>query len=1628
MKVTGMNTGFLKFGTDIEMGDEGVFNTTGSRLWQRVVLLFQAELKEQYSLMRQDRFTVDNIMKYLYGEQISQIPATYYNKDMQTKYLNFGSSYLYALHGSGEQHIKKWIRERIMYVDTLLGYMTSSSDYITLRSSKLGEVYLDIQTYIPMYVSVKWRDEANNTGLQTKRVGRGETVRFTYNMPTATDQEILVYAGYYLKSLGNVSNLQPTSMLIANASRLTEIECHSPNLINTDLSECKLLQKIDLSDCTALGTGIGAQPILNIQGCNYLRKCDCRNTQLTAIYTMQAGGNLEEIYYPDTIQSIQLTNQTYLHTVGIPYGYDNLLLGEEWSYGDSINEVNMKNFIPVIFNTSYTFDNTHDAGVINIVEYNDYYEEMKTTVIDTTKGENKFTTGNYTKYLKISFNGWNGWNGDDSGYGVKEIRLTPTEYLNINRQCRSLANVEITNCSNIKHIHYPYTADEGIVFEPMKYVQNLTLTNSLIGLTSMSFNGFNKLKSISLGSLHNLKFLGFDDMMTIADTASLESFKISDCPLITEVTFNVSDANHKIEFMPGTVIDLGAMQSVHTIQSNASIKGLETIILPTTLKTLDFVCEYGDKRTDIKNLWSCTVNHNTDGFEGMDLQDITLDLLDMSGLTNVMKAKNFYLAPTVYHPNMNTMRDGELLPYFIPEGRIDLSGYTGSMIAMLKGIDLSKLEVIINGRRSHTDLTSLFEGAILQKTDKFNMVDKVNEILSHYPYSINWTNLFYGADVCFDTVDIDIPDDGSGRTMNLSGMFRATSVKTDIKISNNIENVSDMFRNCVNMVEYLENWNEDYPNGLVPDRCYFGTGGDLDFVPADWGGYGFYPNVVTEIEINVPTDNYEFILISPENMLSRGVVKWGDSMVDFIGENGNYGHTYKKSGVYTVKGHFTFGNNVQPTTSMQQVLTAVNYMATDSTDLSQAFNGCNNLTRACLDGLNVTSLLETFRNCTLVTDIDLSACDTSKVTSMRETFYNCTSLVRLDIDGLKTDNVESMYGMFYGCEVLPSLNLSSFNTKKVNAMQYMFYNCKLLKSIDVSGFDTSNVNNMAYMFYNCAAITELNLTNFITEKVTDMAYMFGRCGLLTSLDLKSFDTSNVTSMLDMFYSCTSLMTLDVSNFNTKKVTDMSSMFNRCTVLESLDLSNFNGDELIDGQYIFSGCNNLTSLKLDNFNTPKLEDMRYMFSGCMSLTELDLSAMITGNVTTMYSLFINCSKLRSINLTGWKTGNVTNMQYMFNGCSALESVDVSGFDTSKVTTMHSMFINCNALKTLDVSGWDTSNVTTMYDMFYGCGSLATIDVSNFKTNKVNTMYGMFYNCGSVEVLDVSGFETDRVDNMQYMFYGCNSVLELDVSNFNTSNVITMQGMFYGCKNVKVLDLSKWDTKNVAMMQNMFQGCSSVLELNLSSFITNKLNRIQYMFYGCTSLQKLDLRNFNTSSIIDMQYLFYDCSALKELYLTDWNTKNVSEMQYMFYNCKSLSELDLTSFNTSNVTNMEGMFENCNFNVNFNGKSTSKVISAGSMFKNFGGTSIDMTGCKLSSSVNNNDFLFNAANLEDFIPPIDIRVNINIRSNKLTVNTLLLIIDALAEVDSTQTLDIGSVNLAKLTDEQILVAIDKNWSIC
>jgi surface protein len=1511
------NSGFLLFGTDIEMGDLNVFNTTGSRLWQRVVYLFQDELKAQYNIMRQGRFTVDNIMKYLYTEQISQIPATFYNKDMQNKYLNFGSDYLYALHGSGETHLKKWIRERLMYVDTLLGYMVSSSDYITIRSNKLGYVYLDIEMYIPMYVTVKWRDEANNAGVQTKRVGKGERVRFEYNIPTETDQEILVYAGHYIKSLGDLSNLQPSTLLISNANRLTEIKCHSSKLINTDLSDCVLLQKIDISNCTALGTGIGAQPILNIEKSKYLKYLDCRNTQITAVYTMQSGSNLEEIYYPESIQEIALRNQAYLKIIGIPFERD-------------------------------------EEGLI-------------------------------TKY------------------------------------CKNLASVTIDTCKNVDYLSYPYEEGDYVNLDPIKQVQDLVLIDSLDKLKGMDFNGFNKLKNLTLSTMHNIGTLGFDDMLKYGDIASLESIRVADCPLIKTISFNISDGSYKVEFVEGAIIDLGGVQSVTAIESNASIKGLKTVIIPTSLKELRFIPGFGDGINDIVNVWSAASSHAIDGYEGMDLLGVSLEFLDMDKLTNVERAINFHIKPTTQHPNMNT---GRTKKFFKPEGSIDLTNYTGSMVKMLKGVDLSKLDVIIDKNQSQNDLTSLFEGADIPETE----VENVNRILSKYPSANNWTDLFKNAEVGFDTPDIEIPGEETYRDMNLTGMFYGTDIVTDIVIPKNAVDVTSMFENCKNMKEYVKNWEGNYPD-LITERCYTATGGDIDFIPVPWGGYGFFPDVTSEIVVNIPKADYVLTLANRYKTTSYGLVNWGDGTVTDLNEN-KFQHKYAEPGVYTIKGHFTFGNGYISNTSLSTVLVEVKRIATATRNLNQAFKYCSQLVKVNLNDLDVTS--------------------------MHECFNGCSKLQMITFNNVETKNMTTAYYAFAGCRALENLDLSSFNTESVTTMEAMFYGNLKLTNLDVSTFDVSNVTNFNSMFYDCTALANLDLSSFITTNAEDMSYMFNNCAVLSNLDISGFVMDSVMNTSCMFYGCRQLPDLDVlTKWNTNSLVHMSGMFNGCRGMQSINLSAFNTDNVETMDYLFASCTTLTSVNLSGLNTENVKNMSSMFRDCYKLPQVNVSNFKTDSVENMNSMFYNCKVLQAIDVSKWNTMNVKDFNSMFYGCNLVQELAVSNFVTSAAENMAGMFFDCEKLISLDLTKWETDLVTSFATMFGNCKSLTSLDLSSFdtgnsksmagmfngcqllaeliidntkfKTDKVTSMNAMFRDCDLLASIDTSKFNTSLVENMKQLFYGCRSLVDIDVSKWVTDKVNTMSYMFYNCGGLRNLDLAHFKTDLVTDFSYMFYGCGTLENLNLNGWKFDICEDLRYMFHGCGVLKALDVSTWNVGKVINMSSLFHGCKTLKTLDVSNWNTTSAETMSNLFNGCSGLTSLDLSSFDTSNVETVASMFSGCSCDIVFTNKVTNKLTSVFSMFNVYYGTSIDLSGFSIAKSTNNNNFITIANSLVNLKAPSNITKSINITADNLSVESLLSIIDNLSSVAKTQILTIGEVNIAKLSEEQIAVALNKNWTL-
>ena len=139
-------------------------------------------------------------------------------------------------------------------------------------------------------------------------------------------------------------------------------------------------------------------------------------------------------------------------------------------------------------------------------------------------------------------------------------------------------------------------------------------------------------------------------------------------------------------------------------------------------------------------------------------------------------------------------------------------------------------------------------------------------------------------------------------------------------------------------------------------------------------------------------------------------------------------------------------------------------------------------------------------------------------------FFGCTPLKNIEgINNLNTTEVTDMGAMFRNCSSLTDLDVSGFDTRKVTTMGTMFSGCSKLSTLDVSGFDTKNVTDMYCMFNKCSGLTTLNVSGFDTKNVTNMREMFSGCSKLATIYVSDkFVTTNVTEGKSMFNMCKAL--------------------------------------------------------------------------------------------------------------------------------------------------------------------------------------------------------------------------------------------------------------------------------------------------------------------------------------------------------------------------------------------------------------------------------------------------------------------------------------------------------------------------
>ena len=318
------NSGYLRFDVDIEI-EPGTFNTSKSILWTKFFDFFYDEIVERYEELRaysteHASYTEKSILEYLIDKGIATIPESIFNLSMKNKYLSNESKrgYLHMMHGSQQEHFRRWVSQRLYFLDTMFGIGADVNKTITIRVEYNDfasvPVTYNIQTYKPAYVEVIYSGIESNR--QKLKIPRNVTRTFQGWVNTSTDSETKINNAPNIKTFGDVSRFTPKTVLISDAVKLAELivgtdEYPNPNLASLVLGSNTYLTKIIARNCTGINNS------LDVQGCTNLKELDVTGSSILYAEFNKNGGSLNTLKLSYATTTINLNNFALLENIEI---------------------------------------------------------------------------------------------------------------------------------------------------------------------------------------------------------------------------------------------------------------------------------------------------------------------------------------------------------------------------------------------------------------------------------------------------------------------------------------------------------------------------------------------------------------------------------------------------------------------------------------------------------------------------------------------------------------------------------------------------------------------------------------------------------------------------------------------------------------------------------------------------------------------------------------------------------------------------------------------------------------------------------------------------------------------------------------------------------------------------------------------------------------------------------------------------------------------------------------------------------------------------------------------------------------------------------------------------------------
>ena len=1335
------NSGDIKYDVDIEM-EQGYWNTSSSRLWTRVRDLMYDDLVAIYNNMRQNGLSYESLMSYFYDEQIAKIPQKYYNSEFDVKYAPFAKSCIGMAHGDGYDHLKRWLKKRLIFCDTLYDYAPSyNNDVLTIRANTTEEMTIEIETYTPLYQHVSWY----NGQMDKKKIDGKISVSFSGTAMAATDQEVLIYGGSNIKKITGLQSMNPNQMLIGYATKINEIDASNCSIladINSDganLSPHVYLNNVNLANCAELSGS------LRLDNSQLIRNVDISGTAINGIQLPTSVRNLETLKLSEDVKSLTLRDANLLSELKLPTNieYLNLInvpklktVSSSSSSLDKLHTLIMEN--PTINPISHITSKAPNLKYIRLIGLDISCSTSQMESLLNAKGVDSF--GNEIPIAQAV-----------SG----KVRLSECS-TEIEQQFRTtFPLVELTVTNYVKSFSVTFVDGDGNTLYTTQVVQN----------GEALYVGDTPTKTST--AQYNYEWTGWD--------RSLKPI-LSDC--VITARFNAVLRYYTIRFINGItnevileeVLGYGA-----TISKPDEPSGTNIWIPADSTVTgdMDFISKYIPYPEDTSIFT----------FSGSTVYIQNVENLPASLIIPFKSPEGVIMTTIQGNTSRNSDYFSKITDLYIPETITTVGPHAFSYMGT-KEINLPKTVTTISSSNklfgqcpnlikvnapgiTNVPAPTSSTSGMFYRCPKLKYVTFGSEeypFTSWREYSTSTTSqhLYIASDSTLSFVNL-VTKNGKQEDVNFGTTF------TNIKNSNKMRFTKTPIEFYTDEVGL----NYEICNGTANIIGYTGSATELE-IPTTVKGA-----TVSSIADKVFENN-------------SGLTKLIAPSITTVGNRCFYGCMGLTS--IELPKAITLGVNCFYDC---RVLTSIALPEATSLD-DYCFDDCYSLTSAELP--KVTSIgSECFSTCRSLTSIELpkvttigsscfTGCSALKSVSIPEItsipsycFYNCSAL-----ESVSFPKVTSMSSLcFYYCSKLSSAILPELTTISSDA----FSGCEALTSIELSKVTSLGSG----CFTDCKSLTSIKL-----PEVTIMSSgCFGGCTSLTSIELPK-----VTSIgSQCFYKCTNLTSIEIpevtlinnlcffqctslTSIELQKVTTLGSQcFHECTGLTSVKLPELTSA----GDKCFHTCTNLTSIEI-----PKVTSLgSNCFMSCKKLTSIALPEATTvgsdcffqctgltsielPKVTNLISqCFYECSSLTSIVLP-----EATNLGYQcIYGCSSLTSIEIP-----KVTSLgYYCFYKCEKLTSIEIPK------VTSIDMycFRDCKGLTSIALPEVTSLKANCFMGctaltsIIFGGSQKPIGDTSGFDTESLSN----FYPRS--LELIIYVSDSSNPPTLTGIPWGATALAII---------------------------------------------------------------------------------------------------------------------------------------------------------------------------------------------------------------------------------------------------